>query len=103
VRIGQKAHIENQVGVGRNAIAKPKLTTETSAGCGRILEAVDDELAQLVHVEFRGVDDDVREARMGAISARSSCMPSAMNRRAQRMRPPRFAEAAQQRVVAALR
>src|SRR5579863_9318011 len=63
MRIGQEADIEDQVRVRGNAVAKAEADdgNEQGAAAG-ILEAINDELAQLVNVEFRGVNDDVREA-----------------------------------------
>ncbi len=60
MRIGQEAHVENEVGIGRNAvaIAKADARNQHRALFG-IAEAFGDEVAQFVNVEFRGVDHDV--------------------------------------------
>ena len=63
MRIRKKAHVENQIGIRRNAVPKAKADhrNEQRALAG-FLKAIDDELTQLVDVEFRGVDDHVGEA-----------------------------------------
>ena len=102
MRIGQKAHIENQVCIGGNAVAKSEAHhgNQQRPPSG-ILKAVDDELAQLVNVEFGGVNDHVRETPDGrhppALLANSFGDGSVVP---ERMRAPRFAEAAHQRFVA---
>ena len=62
VRIRQKPHVENKVGIGGNSVAESEAHDgNQQRPSARILKTVDDELAQLVHVEFRRVDNDVRE------------------------------------------
>src|SRR5262249_1419574 len=58
MRIGQKAHVEYEIGVGRNPITESETDHGNQQGLTPwILKTIDDELAQLVDVEFRGVDD----------------------------------------------
>ncbi len=62
MRIGQKANVENKIGVGRHTVA----IAETDAGNQHrtlfgIAEAVGDEVAQFVNVELRCIDDHVGE------------------------------------------
>src|SRR5271167_4742472 len=60
MRIGQEADIENQVRIRGNAVAKAKADDGDEQGAATgILEAINDELAQLVDVEFRGVNNYV--------------------------------------------
>src|SRR6185437_10699085 len=62
MRVRKKAHIENKIGVRGNAVTKPEAHERyqqwPAAG---ILKAIDNELAQLVHVELSRVDNDIRE------------------------------------------
>ena len=104
VRIGQKANVENQVGVRRNTIAESEAHHRDHQGIAAwVLKAVDDELAEFMHVEFCGVDHHVREAPDGrhaaAFLVNAICDRTAVG---QGMGTARFAEAADQRVVARL-
>src|SRR5579871_5983666 len=62
MRIGQEAYIEDEIGVGRDSVAIAKADARNQhRALFRIAEAFGDEVAQLVDVEFRCVDDDVGE------------------------------------------
>ena len=103
MRIRQKAHVEHQVRVGRNTIAKSEADNGNQQWpAAGILKSVNDELAQLVNVELRGVNDDVGEATDRAPCRwRSNRIPWAIESvLAQRMRTARFAEATKQDFVA---
>src|SRR5271170_4462194 len=102
MRIGQKANIEDQVRIRGNAIAKAEADgrDEQRATAG-ILEAIDDELAQFVNVEFRGVDDDIGETANGrhAAAFEANALGDGIIG-AERVRTAGFAEAAEQNFVA---
>src|SRR5579862_6020090 len=63
MRVRQEAHVENQVRVRGNAVSKSEAHERHQQWpTPGILEAVNNELAQLMDVELRRVDNDVREA-----------------------------------------
>src|ERR1019366_9260919 len=102
VRIRKEAHVENQVRVGGNSVAKSETDDRDQEWPPpRALKAVDDELAQLVNVEFCRVDDDV-----GETADRGHAPPLLANSLgdgdflAERMGAAGFAEAAQQSALA---
>src|SRR5579863_7143845 len=63
MRVGQKANVEDKIRILRDALTK----SETNAGNQNallrrlLLEALVDMRAQLVHVELRGIDDEIGE------------------------------------------
>src|SRR5208282_6489836 len=96
VRVRQKPHVENKVRIGGNSVAEPEAYHRNKQRpAARVLKAIDDELAQFVNVEFRRVDNDVREApdrgHPAAFSANAFGDRSAV---AERMRAASLAEAA---------
>src|SRR5271155_4441130 len=102
MRIGQEADVEYQVRIRGNAVAKPKADDgdEQRAAAG-ILEAINYELAKLVDVEFRGVDDDIGETANGrhAAAFEANALGDGIIG-AERVRTAGFAEAAEQNFVA---
>ena len=102
MRIGQKTHVEHQVRIRGNAVAKSEAHHgNQQRPPPRILKAVNDELAQLVNVEFGGVNDDIRETPdrrhpppLQADSFGDGIIGT------ERMRTARFAEPPHQRFVA---
>src|ERR1700734_2465449 len=99
--IRQKAHVEYEVRIRGNSIAKSKAHHgHHQRTASWILEALDDELAQLVNVELRGVDHHVGHATDRRHSP--ALLANALEHRyaaAQRMRAARFAEASGQGLV----
>src|SRR5215472_2716070 len=102
VRIRKKTHIEDQISIVGNPgfIAEAHARYQDIAVSLAWTEFVSHVGAQLVHVEFRAVDDDVRQGADGLE------MPALFGQRcancaffAQRMWAARLAEAAQQSVV----
>src|SRR5215467_10298758 len=98
--VGEKAHIKDQVCIRRHAIAVAKADdgNQQRPPVG-ILEARGNEVTKLVHVELRGIDDHV--GKFANRFHQSSLVAQAFAYRiilAQRMRTPRLAVAAQQRV-----
>src|SRR5271156_428962 len=68
--IGQKADVEDQVRIRGNAVAKAEADDRDEQGAAAgVLEAINDELAELVDIEFRGVNDYVRETTNGRHAA----------------------------------
>src|SRR3984893_12947085 len=66
MRIGQKAHIEHQIGISGNAVTVAKAYQRYhQRTIGPALETPHDELAKLVHVETGRVDDHVRQLANG--------------------------------------
>src|SRR5579859_7536374 len=62
VRVGQKTHIENQVGIGRQSIAIAEAHHRNHQWpLAPALKAIRDELAQLMNIKLRRVDDYIRE------------------------------------------
>ena len=62
MRIGQKAHIENQVRVRGHAVAIPKAHKGDHQGpFAPALKSIDDELSQFMDVEPRRIDDYVSQ------------------------------------------
>src|SRR3954469_11308274 len=61
VRVGQKAHVEDEIGVIRDSllVAEAHSGDEDALAGSGLLKALDDVGAQLVHREFRGIDNDV--------------------------------------------
>src|SRR6202795_115435 len=102
VWIRQKAHVENKIRVRGNAVAKSKAHHgNEQRPPPRILETVNDELAQLVYVEFRGVNNHIREAPNGRHAP--PLFPDSFGDRdavAQRMRPAGLTETPNQCFVA---
>src|SRR5580698_3444801 len=105
VGIGKEAHVENQVAIGWDAMAIAK-AGDVDANISLLAAAakfVFNHLAQLMHVEFGGIDDVVRDSANGrqllafflyAFGYR--CSDS------ERMRTAGFAKAAHQRAVVGL-
>src|SRR5580658_7382053 len=102
--IGQKANIEYEIGIVRQAV----LITETHAGyedrllaTGVLLEAVGQVGAQFMDIEFRSVNDQVSERANRLEMAAFSAQRCADRRtRSQRMRPAGLAKPPQQCGVA---
>src|SRR5205807_1841097 len=101
MRIGQKAHIENQVRVGRQTVP----ISEAHQGnhqrpFASALKPIDDELPQFMDIKPRRVDDDVSQfsnwRHQTALMAQDFAHRPIVT---QRMGASRFAEAAQQRLV----
>src|SRR5277367_357086 len=100
--IGQKADVENQIRIRGNAVAKAEADDRDEQGAAAgILEAVNDELAELVDVEFRGVNDYVRETTNGrhAAAFEANAVGDGIIG-TQRVRTARLTEAAEQNFVA---
>ena len=102
VRVGQEADVEDQVGVFRNTLTKSEAHAgnENAFFRGLFLKTLGDVSAKLVHIELRGVDDEVGNRPNGAQVAAfrlerglHGCV------RAQGMRPARLAETAHQNRV----
>ena len=68
VRIGEKANIENEIGVFRNSLAKPEADGGYKNAFFRRLfvKTLVDVRTQLVHIELRRVDDEVGITADGA-------------------------------------
>ena len=102
VGVGKKAHVEDEVGVRRNAVfvAKADDGNEHGAVVG-IFEAFRDEVTKLVDVELGGVDDDIGEFADGLheIAFMTEAFSNGKGL-AKRMRAAGLAEAAEQSVVA---
>src|SRR5437868_2214397 len=105
MRIGEKAHIEDQVGIFGNSV----LEAEADAGdqdvfvTGFFLEAFGKVRAQFVHVEFRGIDHPVGDGADGLKPAALGTQRGAHGRvRAERMRAASLTEAPNQGGVGSL-
>src|SRR5215469_3159108 len=100
MRIGKKAHVKDQVRIRRHAItiAKADHGNQQRPRVG-ILEARGNEVAKLVHVELRGIDDHIGEfadrLHQRALVAQAFAHRIVLS---EGMRTARFAIAAQQRV-----
>src|SRR5258708_21810560 len=58
MRIGQKSHVENQVGIRRHSVAVPETPARNQhPPFVRILESLRAEMPQFMHVELRGFND----------------------------------------------
>src|SRR5689334_4155273 len=101
MRIGQEAYVEQQVNVLRHPVLVAKTYTRDRDLVVRRIAAklVDRMRAQLVHVELRRVDDEVRK-----VAYVEQCFTFGRDRLRdrrrlpQRMRPPRLTEAAHQHI-----
>src|SRR4051812_8902108 len=64
VRVRQESYVEDQIAVGRNAMAKAKAVyiDNNLVVFLRALKIRRDERPQFMHVELRGVDREVRQA-----------------------------------------
>ena len=64
--VGKEAHVEDEVGVGRDAVlvAEADDGDEHGASVG-IFEALGDEVAELMDIELRGIDHDIGELADG--------------------------------------
>src|SRR5580693_2455753 len=102
MRIGQKAYVEYQVGVGRNAITKSKAHNgNQQRPPPRVLKPVNNELAQLVNVELGRVDDDVSQTSYGSHPSPLQTNPFGYGPiLTEGMRTPRFAKPPNQRFIA---
>jgi len=102
MRIWKKAHVENEIGIRRSAIAKAKADHRNEQrALARLLKTIDDELTQLVDVEFCGVDDYVGETPNRRHAA--ALLVNALGHRdpvSERMRAASLAKAAHQRFIA---
>src|SRR5581483_31828 len=102
VGVGQKTDVKDKIAVGRNAVTISEARhVDHDLGLFTIpAEFFADELAQFMHREFRGVDDKIRHRAYW-----SQCPTLRLNTfgdspiGAERVRPARFAEPAQDRLV----
>ena len=94
VRVRKEAHVEHEVRIRWNAVAESEAYyRDKQRAPPRVLKAVDDGLAQFVHVEFRGVDDDICQPAYGShASALFAYSFSDGLTASERMGAPRFAE-----------
>ena len=102
MRIREKAHVEDQVRIRGNPVAKTETDDRNQQrAAARILKAINNDLAQLMNVESCGVDDDIGEP-----ADRSHSPPLRTNSLgdgaplAERVRTPRLAEASLKSCVA---
>ena len=66
MRVGKKAHVKDEIRIRRNAIAIAEANNRYEQRPRiRIFEARGDEVAKLVHVELRGIDDHIGELADG--------------------------------------
>ena len=105
VRVGQEAHVEDEVGVERQPVleAEAEERHRQAPRARRAERAGHEGLAQLVHVHVRRVDDLVGEC--GGLRQPRPLLAHALERRPvprQRMRPARLAVAPHQRGLAGL-
>ena len=106
VRVGQKAHIENQVGVFRNSVLESEAHERNQYFPGLLLflEQLDDVGAEFVHVELRSVDDQVGDGtyalQVTSLGAQGSFYRAVS---AERVRAAGFAIAAEEDLVLRLR
>ena len=102
MRVGQKADIEDQVGLFGHTVAEAEAHARNqNAFLRRLLaETLRDVGAQFVHIELGGVDNDVgQRANACEMTAFGFERSIDWRVRTQRMRPARLAEAAQQHGV----
>src|ERR1700736_1683983 len=102
--IGKEADVENQIGIRGHAVAITKTHDGNEHGAlVGILEALGDEMAKLVHVELRSVDDHVRKF-VNVLHHRTFLAQALAHGDvlAERVRAPRLAVAAQKRVFAGI-
>src|SRR5262245_23149808 len=104
MRVGQEAHVEDQVGVQRNPVFEPEADDRDLGFARRVLrrETVPQPRAQRMDGVVRGVNYDVRQRadRLELPALRADRLDYAPG--AQRMRSPRFAVTALQYGVARL-
>src|SRR6476661_7972998 len=97
VRVRQESYVEDQVAVGRNAVAKAKAVhvDHDLAAFLRALKIRRDERSKLVHIELRRIDPKIRQAS-NRLQLLALVLQAAQDGRlrSQRMRPARLAEAA---------
>src|SRR3954467_7868408 len=101
MRIGQKAHVKNEVGINRYPVAIPKTHHRNhQRAASAFLEAPNDELPQLVNIELAGIDHDIGE--FTDRGHQLPLLPKLVAQRsitAERMRTARFAVTPQKRLV----
>src|SRR5215813_1094978 len=104
MRVGQEAHVEDQVGVQRNPVFEPEADDRDLSLARRVLrrETVPQPPAQCVYSVVGGVNYNVGQSadRFEILALRADRLDYAPG--AQGVRPPRFAVAALQRGVARL-
>ena len=103
VRVGKKPDVENEVGIGGDAmpVAEAGDINQNLRFLAPALELLFDEAAQVVHVEFRGADDQIREGPDGRehLAFPEDTFTDGLFACAERMGAAGFAEAAHQRLV----
>src|ERR1700674_4644428 len=102
--IGQKTAVQSQVNIRGDAISISKTHHRNhQRPLGAALKSIDDELPQLVDIEFGGVDDHVREPANRVHQRPLTPQPLAHRTIvSQRMWAPRLAESAQQSIFRSL-
>src|SRR5581483_5297832 len=103
VGVRKKANVENQIAIRGEAVpvAEAGDVNEDLRFLALALELLLDETAQVVHVEFRSVNDQIGEGADGRehFALPKDTLADGLFAGAEWMRPARFAEPAHQRLV----
>src|SRR5215469_2264599 len=102
MRIRQETHVKDEVRLRWDSVAEAKADQRNEHGAAsRLLEAVHNKLAQLVHVELCRVDNHVGKAADGGHAAALFPNPFGYGKSvAERMRAASLTEASQKRFIA---